>query len=80
MSLMKKVFEAQLWIYLNKLIDMKLQNKDKVALGIVGVIIYTVGLIPTLVAGWVVYTYRDKLKSIYDNNKGKITDLISKFR
>jgi hypothetical protein len=73
-------FLVELWIYLNKLIDMKLNGRDKVALWVAWVIVYTIGLIPTLIAGWVAYTYRDKLKGLYDSNKEKINTLISKFK
>lgn len=45
----------------------KLDTRDKVALVWAGVIIYSVWIIPTAVAGWVAWLYRDKLKTVYQN-------------
>ena len=43
----------------------KLDNKDKLALAGVAVIAYTVWIVPTIIAGWLAYAYKEKLAKLY---------------
>lgn len=45
--------------------QIKLDNKDKLALAGVAVIAYTVWIVPTVIAGWLAYAYREKLAKLY---------------
>lgn len=43
----------------------KLTTADKVGLGVAGAVVWTIGIIPSMIGGWILYHYRQNVKEFF---------------
>ena len=60
----------------------KITTADKIALWIAGAVVYTIGILPATLGGWILYHYREKLKSfiLLKEVQDKFNSVISYFK
>jgi hypothetical protein len=73
--------ESLFFNYIIMKLWIKLSTLDKVWLLVWGLFVYTVWIIPSIIWGWILYTYRDKVKAFVRRRtiRAKINSFLSYF-